>query len=766
MHISLCVYIIYKKDAFEYYLNCKSALSETHITDALPPLLKRKVIAELYSSEISLIHILNDAKTPSKFILSIVSHLKPMRAYLNEIIIDVGDISTEIFFLSKGTVRLLQPAMKSYSGVEDFAEGIYLKYQEAKRRSLANDSETALEIEQRRTSWALRAHAKASRDLNPDDIEVDLSSNQLDDHKCCSSDEGDDDSEEKDTRYSPDKNTRYSKRTKSRRRWSWRPLSFIFQSSKLNKKTSVTANEPSISVRKLGNKSPRKGFTPIEVSSDNFKVHQPTSYNKMARKGINGINRIKTTESSHTGTGTGTGAKVPSNESHLYVHIGRCTEGNYFGDYEYYETDFRPNARRKLRYEALTACKLYSLPYELLHVAVTESGFSLYEEIDRRSDNLRYVLKLSKLIPDEKENNYYYNVDISNDHGDNNNVIINNVIINNALKKQLEWVDGNIVDMDGVDPSKIRNPSNRLRRATAVRRFSATNRHLDTISRDMVLFPNSDFKVFWDIIIVLASLMTIIIFPLQVAFYSDNDYTAFVNFLIAGSILDVLFLFDVLITSRTAYIEIEEDRSHVFVTEPSKIWKHYLKTWFWFDLIGATPQSILLWIEVAMGVKGSPEILVFIRFLNMFRLFRGYKMKKLEENLLRMEIIGSNTAAICALIVKIYLIGHTIACVWWLYGDFVSSSPWFDCDCNSDTNGLRDKSVFQQYVASLYWTYVTIVTVGYGDIISVNAYEMILNIFIMLLGCLYIGYVIGCVSNLVSYFSIFMISPKILFVFY
>jgi len=120
-----------------------------------------------------MIHMLNDPDTPAKFVLSIVSHLVPMKAHCNEMIIDVGDISTELFFLSKGTVRLLQPSTKAIN--EDdvgTAEGIYVKYQEEKRKSLTGFSEDSVSnVEQRRFNWQKQSLGVASRNLSDKDFD-------------------------------------------------------------------------------------------------------------------------------------------------------------------------------------------------------------------------------------------------------------------------------------------------------------------------------------------------------------------------------------------------------------------------------------------------------------------------------------------------------------------------------------------------------------------------------------------------------------------
>ena len=53
----------------------------------------------------------------------------------------------------------------------------------------------------------------------------------------------------------------------------------------------------------------------------------------------------------------------------------------------------------------------------------------------------------------------------------------------------------------------------------------------------------------------------------------------------------------------------------------------------------------------------------------------------------------------------------------------------------------------ERYVAALYWSVMTICTVGYGDIVPVTLAERCFLIFAMLLGASLYAYVVGSVCG-------------------
>lgn len=92
------------------------------------------------------------------------------------------------------------------------------------------------------------------------------------------------------------------------------------------------------------------------------------------------------------------------------------------------------------------------------------------------------------------------------------------------------------------------------------------------------------------------------------------------------------------------------------------------------------------------------------------------------------------------------LILHITGCFWYgsSFGDITTNTNWVT------VNELEDSGLLEKYAASLYWATVTCTTVGYGDILPTNGYELIWAMFIIVIGVAVFSYIL---SNLASQFS-------------
>ena len=98
-------------------------------------------------------------------------------------------------------------------------------------------------------------------------------------------------------------------------------------------------------------------------------------------------------------------------------------------------------------------------------------------------------------------------------------------------------------------------------------------------------------RLIWDWLILLIVAYIAITVPFNVAFKIHDRYYAMFTIDI---FFEVVFVVDILINFRTTYIDVESGR---LISQPSKVAIHYLKGWFFVDLLAALPFELLYYYE-------------------------------------------------------------------------------------------------------------------------------------------------------------------------
>lgn len=175
--------------------------------------------------------------------------------------------------------------------------------------------------------------------------------------------------------------------------------------------------------------------------------------------------------------------------------------------------------------------------------------------------------------------------------------------------------------------------------------------------------------------------------------------------------------------------------------------KHYLKDNFFWDLIVVIP--------FLMSNMNIP----FVRYTLLFRLTRLAPLMESIEEMLNLEVIINKydqeniqiVVDLLKLIFFLVLTGHFCGCAWHFvalteYESFGITDNWLT---HYDRQAF-DYHWFDRYIISLYWSVITTVTVGYGDIVPVTTFERIFVIIVTLLLCGVFGY---CISNIGNIFK-------------
>ena len=267
--------------------------------------------------------------------------------------------------------------------------------------------------------------------------------------------------------------------------------------------------------------------------------------------------------------------------------------------------------------------------------------------------------------------------------------------------------------------------------------------------RTWVIDPRkAKWMVWWDMIMIAALLFTATITPYQVAFLPapnvlENGPDAL---WIINRLFDVFFITDVLLVCNTAYQEPLIDGGR-WIFNHRMIFKEYLKSGFLLiDFVSCFPYFLIgLIVEAVTSGQNNGTGLMplrLVKLIRMLKLTRCFKasakvgpyiqeifMGKLEMTYARLTV--------CQLFLALIFFTHLQACMWALFSSFTDDGgrrpTWMSeyTAYHKLTLGT-EPTPSDMYVASLYWSAMTITSIGYGEMLPVNSAERVVCSMMML----------------------------------
>jgi hypothetical protein len=271
----------------------------------------------------------------------------------------------------------------------------------------------------------------------------------------------------------------------------------------------------------------------------------------------------------------------------------------------------------------------------------------------------------------------------------------------------------------------------------------------EAVMPGFVFHPSCTFKKWWNLVLVLLLVYTATVMPFRIAF-EDDRYRG--NWLPVELIVDILFWLDIFINFFSAY----ENNAGTIISNRRKICKNYLTGWFVLDVVSSFPFDLInMSDDSEASTSGYHNLLRLLRLPRLYRLFRITRILKLVKETKDSEfveklqdLLSLNTAVVrtASFAVTVLVVVHIVGCFWFLLAKLENFEP----DCWVVRNGLLDEPKSAQYIASIYWAFTTLSTVGYGDIVPKTPSERVFGIIWMMLGVGFYSFTIGSLTSILS----------------
>ena len=229
--------------------------------------------------------------------------------------------------------------------------------------------------------------------------------------------------------------------------------------------------------------------------------------------------------------------------------------------------------------------------------------------------------------------------------------------------------------------------------------------------------PNLRIRIFWDITLIIFLSKQMWYIPVFASFPISKE-SPYLN-LYFQTVPLIIFTVDILFNFVTGYYS-----KGLWVTEKVRIARHYLKKEFWIDIFSLIP--------LYLAYYGALDDLWAVCF--MLRVVRISKMFRKIEDHFQLQVNYSSMLNLGKLAITLLFIVHIFSCLWNLIAKI---EVYYDANCHT---WLQEKAIdhekwFIKYMASFYFTLVTSVTVGYGDIVPQTSIERMFSCLIILFGC-------------------------------
>ena len=242
--------------------------------------------------------------------------------------------------------------------------------------------------------------------------------------------------------------------------------------------------------------------------------------------------------------------------------------------------------------------------------------------------------------------------------------------------------------------------------------------------------PNVKWRRHWAAVVFVAITYNLLSVPFLSVF--DVPTASLYVFYTLDAISDLIFIADIVSHFVEGFFENE-----VLVLDPARIRSHYLRGWFWIDVLGALPLDLLFITSQDRKLHSRLRLPKALRALRASAYFTSWEHHTSHPRL----VVLARVALI------VFMTTHYVACAFWYVLTTFSTLDdveWFQSEA------LLDGSVWIRYMRSFLWAFGlmsgTGADVGYPQKDS----QFVLSFFAMLVGYLMLSIIVGQISSLIT----------------
>ncbi|XP_040267513.1 potassium/sodium hyperpolarization-activated cyclic nucleotide-gated channel 3 [Bufo bufo] len=271
-----------------------------------------------------------------------------------------------------------------------------------------------------------------------------------------------------------------------------------------------------------------------------------------------------------------------------------------------------------------------------------------------------------------------------------------------------------------------------------------------------IIHPYSDFRFYWDLIMLLLMVANLIILPVGITFFKDQNTPPWIVFNVLS---DTFFLADLILNFRTGIVV--EDNTEI-ILDPHTIKMKYFKSWFLVDFISSIPVDYIFLIvdletNVDTEVYKTARAFRIVRFTKILSLLRLLRLSRLIRYIHQWEEIFHMTYDLASAVVRIFnLIGMMLLLCHWdgCLQFLVPMLQEFPEDCWVSINKMVNESWGKQYSHAIFKAMSHMLCIGYGQQAPEGMTDVWLTMLSMIVGAtcyaMFIGHATALIQSLDS----------------